>query len=308
MNRLRCKKKDKSKVSIEIDSQPISINPLKTLDYNGKLICNTLYEPLKHGVNCKIISNDCLNEYTIEIFQDYFESKITANNFVQAILLHLNKQYKSPYIKDFLQIKNAILYLMGEKDINTLGIAIISKYSFRIELERTCSYFLNILESPFLIPINGQNKPINNGPYTISDISNKEINLIRNKNYFINDVSNVKNINFLLNNNIKESVDLYKNHYLDITCHTQFHHEFLHLDCYDDFERLNSNLFFYLDIRNKVVFDLLSKDGTQLSIPESLKRILKPISSYIGERNIWNVNTKLDNLYKDLFLNSTGDK
>jgi oligopeptide transport system substrate-binding protein len=129
-------------------------------------------------------------------------TKITANDFVFGIKRALDDKVAAQYSEMLFPIKNAEKYYNVKGVGVELGVNAIDEQTLKIDLERATPYFKYILTLPISAPIkesfykeSGNNFSIDikgflfNGPYKITKLSDTEIILDKNENYW-----NAKNI------------------------------------------------------------------------------------------------------------------
>ncbi|WP_194748111.1 periplasmic substrate-binding domain-containing protein [Staphylococcus chromogenes] len=273
-------------LNIEIDSMPLDLNPLTTLDYCGRYISYLLFEPLKSKANCKIKANCTHDIYEINIHQDY-EKCFSSYDILNCLLFHLNNKNKSPFFKHLIYIKNAYLYNKGYCDLEKLGISCTSKYSLEIELERSYIGFEKVLQAPFIVPLNSLNKPV----------IKKEF-LITNNQIKVEDFSSsYQNICFVLNDEINESINLYNKGIIDITCHTQFHHQNFNIVNSEELIHIKSDLLFLLEINDSNLKNFIQNFWFP---PDWNNLVVRPTNTFIGLKteNIDKKNIKIDKIEK----------
>ena len=98
-----------------------------------------------------------------------YKSKMTADDFVFAFyrIFDPNALY-SPYIDDFVCIKNSKAVVKGELDKSKLGVKATSDYTLQIELEYPYYKFLELLTSTAAMPCNEEFFESTKGRYGLS--------------------------------------------------------------------------------------------------------------------------------------------
>ena len=274
MNRLRRQLAFKDEIIIEIDSIPSDLNPLNTYDYTSRFICSALYEPLENNINCTITTKENIF-FSIELHSSYIGN---AQQLLNCFLYHLNFKNKSIYIRSLLIIKGVADYIKGLKSINEIGIKVLNDRKLIIELEKESFFFSHIIQSIYILPVE-EDMAVQNGPYKLNMLTSEEVKLIYNPNYYSRKTKNyIKNLTFKLNNNPNDSINLYKNYKIDVSCHTQFLHTNAHYMQYSDFKEINSPM-----INNTKLRNLINKNICRKDIANNLKNIIIPLYTLTGD-------------------------
>lgn len=123
--------------------------------------------------------------------------KILSDDYIKSWVEVLNKDKNSPYSYRLFIIKNAKKYYDGKANLEDLGIKKISDKEIKIELEKPMENFDEFLSNTFMFPMkkNG-NDIISNSAYEIESISDKEIQLKKNKNYWDSPNTRIEKIIF----------------------------------------------------------------------------------------------------------------
>lgn len=279
MYRLRDKNFEDNSIVVEIDTVPTNFNPLNAKDYAEKMICSALFERLKDGVNCEIVVQNQL-QFDVHLFDNYIGDAVELYN---CVLFCLDRYNKNHNLKSFLAIKNAVGVIQGRVEYSELGIEMKGDRLLRITLDYHSPSFYYILQSPLFVPVRDK-QPLNNGPYTLTEKTSEIITLSRNRKY--DEVQNiystyVEKLIFKLNTNPERSVALYKEHHIDITCHTQFHHNHNHLKIYNDYEERESDLLFCLKVKNKDIKNFIVSQYPSQSLSIKLGHIIEPALSLV---------------------------
>lgn len=163
-----CKKNEnpnKQKLSINIVSEPQSLDPRKARDLNSLNIVKMLFEGLMRiskdgkveGALAKSykISNDG-KTYTFYLRDATWSNneKITSYDFEYTYKKILSKDFISPNASSLYVIKNAKSAKEGKIDINEIGIKTPDEKTLVIELENPCPYFLKLLIQPIFFAVN----------------------------------------------------------------------------------------------------------------------------------------------------------
>lgn len=266
------KNKEVNRVYVEIDSMPISLNPLLANDYISKFILSAMYEPLTKGKNCSIQKLDDLT-YIIEIHQDFLGDSLL---FLKTIQFHLNEENYSPYFKELICIKNALAVYKKCLSPDQIGVSIINNKTFKVTLEYKIDYFVELIQSIFLVPVNTTTLT-ENGPYKLFSHEANRIVLMRNMEYFNFVDSLVAEVHFILNTNINNSLSLYEMGEIDITCNTQFSHENTDLKNFEDFCESELNLYFLLKVKNRSLLEFIYKEFPREKIAKQLEGVVTPL-------------------------------
>ena len=266
------KNREVNRVYVEIDSMPISLNPLLANDYISKFILSAMYEPLIKDKNCSIQKLDDLT-YIIEIHQDFLGDSLL---FLKTIQFHLNKENSSPYFKELICFKNALAVYKKQLSPDQIGVSIVNHKTFKVTLEYKIDYLVELIQSIFLAPVNTTTLT-ENGPYKLFSHEPNHIVLIRNMDYFNFVDSLVAEVHFILNTNINNSLSLYEIGEIDITCNTQFSHKNTHLMHFEDFCQSELNLFFLLKVKNRSLLEFIYKEFPREKIAKQLEGVVTPL-------------------------------
>lgn len=125
-------------------------------------------------------------------------TKVTAYDFEYAWKQAINPKAKSitpsPYY--YYPIKNAKRCLLGECDLDSVGISVIDDQTLEVELEYCAPYFLDIVSTPLFFPAPKhvaekdpkwatKSKLVCNGPFELKKyLFNNQITLSKNSNYW----------------------------------------------------------------------------------------------------------------------------
>lgn len=121
-------------------------------------------------------------------------SDITAEDFVTFFSQILNKDLNNKFAEQLYYIFGASEYRQGKKEFNDVAIRAVDRKKLEIRLNYPCNYFLNILAEPIysLRKFNNDlfeweknyKKILYTGCFIIDDISNNNITLLKNNNYW----------------------------------------------------------------------------------------------------------------------------
>jgi len=200
-----CEKKElKQVLRLGCTTEFLSFDPRIGTEEESSCLLKMLFEGLtKIGKNGtpeealakKIeISNSGLL-YRFFLRKSYWSNKeiVTAYDFAYSWKTSLKPDFSSPLSYLFYPIKNAKAVKEGEKPPSMLGIKIIDDFTFEVELQYPCPYFLELCAhsafSPICksIDINNPSWPksfgesyVCNGPFITDKIASKEIILKKN--------------------------------------------------------------------------------------------------------------------------------
>ncbi|WP_211284570.1 ABC transporter substrate-binding protein [Rummeliibacillus pycnus] len=267
-----------SKLIIEMDDMPLSIDPLFCLDFNGRIINQAIREPLlykdedsKLWVGAAAKSFNVSKDKKVILFnldpkKKWSDGKsVIAKNFVENFYRMFT--FDSPFSQLFLDIKNAKEILKGEKKIEQLGVKEIDDYIFKVEFENSVPYLFELFSlsasSPYPSHITEINfeKPISNGSYQIIEIGSSYIELEINPFTEQIDKNSIKNIRFDVYNDAQNSIKRYKENIVDITCHTHFpFSQIEHMTKYTDFYLEESSILFNLQLNPNSIPILNNKE------------------------------------------------
>lgn len=188
-----CKKNEKEtkqKISLNIVSEPQSLDPRKVRDLNSINIVKMFFEGLmrvsKDGsIECALANNYSISEdgktYTFNLRDAYWSNneKVTSYDFEYTYKKILSKDFISPNAFSLYVIKNAKNAKDGILDVSEIGLKTPDEKTLVIELEKPCPYFLKLLAQPIFFAINkniDQKNPlwcfedkeyISNGPFKL---------------------------------------------------------------------------------------------------------------------------------------------
>jgi hypothetical protein len=240
-------------IIFEMDTLPLSLNPLKCNDYIGRQILCSIYERLIINYNCMLKIRK--NLYTLELLFP----NISVDYYIETIQYHKNLKNNSKYFRFFKGVK---LKKITEKKI---VFFINSEFPYD---------FKEILQSLFFIP-SKSNIPINNGPYSLIKKTKYKIILSPNQNYWNKQNIQQFNIIFILNKNSKKTYQLYKENKIMISSNTHFNYNlFSKKDIQQDINIINSNLIFMFEIKNVELKKYIINNLKILKENTELKKLL----------------------------------
>ncbi len=214
---ISCKKNEKEtkqKLSINIVSEPQSLDPRKVRDLNSINLVKMFFEGLvrisKDGsIQCALaedysISNDG-KTYTFKLKDANWSNneKVTSYDFEYTYKKILSSDFISPNAFSLYVIKNGKKAKEGKVDINEVGIKTLDEKTLVIELEKPCPYFLKLLSLPVFFAVNknvDQKNPlwsyedkeyVSNGPFKLEKWVHSDF-IEAKKNSFYWDAKEVK--------------------------------------------------------------------------------------------------------------------
>jgi oligopeptide transport system substrate-binding protein len=216
------KKTIKQKITLNIGSEPNTLDPRKARSLNSiNLVKNLfigLFEENEDGslknALCESyeISND-KKTYTFKLKDAYWSNndKITAFDFEYTYKKTLSKDFISANSYNLFIIKNAKKVKEGLLSSDELGVKAIDDNTLQIKLENNKSYFSKLLTIPIFFPINSKIDQINpnwanntkdfisSGPFILKIWkSDDQIVFEKNKNYPDSENVKLEEISFLM--------------------------------------------------------------------------------------------------------------
>ncbi|MDD7765440.1 MAG: ABC transporter substrate-binding protein [Peptoniphilaceae bacterium] len=216
--------KNHSSVSTAIPNLKYNFDPRFCNDVNQEAVLSQLFEGLtEYSAHGKISLNQAENIEKNENFTVWKitlrddltwsdNSKITSKDYINSWVSILDKKNKNPnYFKLFF-IKNAKKYYDEKSKLSELGIKEIDSKTIEVTMEYPVKNFDEILSNTFLFPVKDINKKdfdniISNGAFLLSKLTEEEIILEKNKNYW--DSVNVR-VNFVNLKLIDNSIVAYQ--------------------------------------------------------------------------------------------------
>lgn len=148
------------------------------------------------------VSEDGLT-YTFHLREAFWRDSqpVTAGDFVYAWQRLVDpSNVERPANRKVLNgiVKNAAEIVSGQADVSTLGVRAADDFTFVVELERNCPYFLKLCASPCLVPLrqdvietHGGNWTdsgtiVVNGPYTIAEWVHDDFLEMEQNEYYYN--------------------------------------------------------------------------------------------------------------------------
>ncbi len=184
---------------------PPSLNPRLANDIHCHILANLLFEGLTQinpqgkvelAMAKKVSLSSCRRHYTFHLHPSWWSNgeEVTAFHFEHA----WKKALASPsasrfYLNFFSPIKNARKARDKLIDVEEIGVKALDPTTLTVELESPCSYFLNLISTPFFFPLFGEGEEPRqfNGPFMLEEWKRDEA-ISLTKNPFFRDASTVK--------------------------------------------------------------------------------------------------------------------
>jgi len=230
---------NKYELKIEIDGEPIDINPLTTCEYNSKVVGQFLYHRLINNINCSIIQNSN-RIYTVVLGNSLSEFGIQSQHFVNALYFHSHSKI-SPLKGVASMIKD---------------ICIVDSTSFIVELHVTFKYFSEVLQCSYIVACYGD-IPIKKAEYREENDKYKKIVITPYKEI-------MPKVIFVVNKDCKLSLSLFRNGIVDITCHSHGTLDMLNEEKYVVNE--DGQLIYYLKAKDEKIKNIIYQRKKDISI------------------------------------------
>ena len=231
-------------LSLNIGSEPTSIDPQITTDIAGGTVDELILEGLlrkdKNGKSVAGLaekwetSKDGL-VWTFHLRKNAKWSNgdpITAKDFRDGWVRALKPETAGEYADKLFYIKNAEQFNAGKiKDENQLGIKVVDDYTLEVTLNNPLTYFDSIVRIQTYAPLNKKfydkvgekymtspETSISSGVYVIKSWTrDSEIVFEKNENYWNKDNIKLKSVKMLFINDPNASVNAFKNGEIDST-------------------------------------------------------------------------------------------
>lgn len=149
---------------------------------------------------------------------------VKANDFVRSYKRVLTKSTGSPWATFLFPVLNAEKYYEGKVSFEKVGIKALEDHVLEIQLKHPVSYFLKILQSPFLSPVHVDFEKFprlgapTNGPFWMSDWKPQEvIRLKRRENYWDAKKIRLKEVEFYPYDSLQTEERNFQKGHLDVT-------------------------------------------------------------------------------------------
>lgn len=232
-----------------VDTDYISVDPAFVSDYVGIIISQALFEPLLTldiegnivpGAAESYVTNTEKNRYIFCLRKNLRwsdGSSLTAYDFEYAFKRLVKPQDHSLVSSLTYPILNAFEINTSEiEDIDELGVHALNERVLEINLEFPCVQFPEILTCINLAPVPQaivkQHRLnwctpeviISNGAFALKKYERNEyISLKTNPYHYNNDYNKtIQGITFIILNDFKKQLDLYRNNHVHLTCNTMF--------------------------------------------------------------------------------------
>lgn len=236
------KAKEGSNITVNIESEPKSIDPQILTDHNAIVMATSLWEGLTRiGKDGQVIPGAAEKwEVNGNVWKFFIREnakwsngdKVTANDFYFAIKRAIDPKTASEYAYMTFYIKNAQKFNEGKiTDFNEVGVKVIDEKTLEITLEAPAAYFAAVLAFPTYFPVNQkvyeENKgsyaleakqAVYNGPWKMAEWQhdNKMV-VVKNENYWNNKEIKLDKIEYVMIENANTAANMYKNNKIDMT-------------------------------------------------------------------------------------------
>ena len=202
---------DNSTITTAIKKEDINFNPSFSNDISKDAVLSQIYEGLtEYSAHGKISLNqaeeitksDDNTKWTIKLRKDLKwsnNSELSISDYYNSWLSILDSENSNPNYYKLFFIKNAKKYYNSEVKKDDLGIKLIDNYTIEILTEYPVENLDEILSNVFLFPSNentNSKEIISNGAFKIKEITDDEIILEKNDNYWDSVNVRTKNIIF----------------------------------------------------------------------------------------------------------------
>ncbi len=170
-------------LAINLATYPLSFDPLTVLYDSEKILLNNLHEGLvvwdkgvlSPGMADKWEVSADGKRYTFYLAETYWSNgdRVTAADFEFSWKRILSAEYTSSsrFLLDL--IKNAAAYRTGKLgNQDEIGVKALSDKVLQVDLEKPCSYFLNLLTFPAFLPVHSKFAKDKNMAYSPGFCSN----------------------------------------------------------------------------------------------------------------------------------------
>ena len=218
-------KKNKEYYIENLGPSVVTLNPLDCCDFSSVRVIYDIYEGLvDYDNDGNIINTGCESYEKSDDGLTYIfhlrknlkwnnGDELTAEDYVYSLRRCLNpKTLCKTFIEQLFDIKNAKSISKGELPVEELGVYADDKYTLRIELENPNSEFIYYVTLPVYYPVHKKSiekyglsafskveNIVSNGAYNIKSwVSNSNITLEKNNNYWDKDNVSIKKVKFLM--------------------------------------------------------------------------------------------------------------
>lgn len=231
-------KKNKQHLTLNIVSEPQSLDPRKVRDLNAVNLSKILFDGLmrltKNGsIEYAIAESFSLSEdgktYIFKLKDTYWSNgdKLTAYDFEYTLKSSLSPNFTSN-ASSLNIIKGAKKAKKNQISLDDIGIKTIDEKTLIFELKKPCPYFLNLLTCPVFFAVNknmdqkdpkwaqSKNNFVSNGAFTLADWKkNDELICKKNEHYWDKDKVKLQKISMLMLTNDVE-LNMFELNQLDI--------------------------------------------------------------------------------------------
>ncbi len=216
------KSRARQEITINIESEPNTIDPRKTRSLNDINLVRNLMEGLmrvnQNGVTSPAVAekyqvSEDMKTYTFKLRESKWSNgdPLTAHDFVYAWKKVLSPDFLSDYAFMLYPIKNAKSVKHGLLPLALLGVEAKDDYTLKVELEYPVPFFLELLTLPVTFPINklvdsadpnwsrSPETYVNNGPFQIIEWKhNDQVVVLKNPLYWDSKAVSLEKINMVM--------------------------------------------------------------------------------------------------------------
>ena len=231
-------KKNKQHLTLNIVSEPQSLDPRKVRDLNAVNLSKLLFDGLMRvsktkDVECAIAKSYKISEdkktYTFTLKDAYWSNgeKLTAYDFEYTLKSNLTPEFASNASSLFI-FKGAKKAKNKKIPIDDIGIKAIDEKTLVFELIKPCPYFLNLLTCPSFFAVNkdmdqkdpkwpqDKNNFVSNGAFALDEWNkNDMITCKKNEYYWEKDKVKLQKISLMMLTNDVE-LNMFELNQLDI--------------------------------------------------------------------------------------------
>ncbi len=212
----------KQEITINIESEPSTIDPRKVRSINDINLVRNLMEGLMRvnqaGITAPAIAekvqvSEDMKSYTFKLRESKWTNgdPLTAHDFVYAWKKILSPDFLSDYAFMLYPIKNAKSVKQGLLPSTMLGVEAKDDYTLKVDLEFPVPFFLELVTSPAFFPVNklvdsedpnwsrSPETYVGNGPFQLVEWRhNDQIIAVRNPSYWESDTVSLERINMVM--------------------------------------------------------------------------------------------------------------
>jgi oligopeptide transport system substrate-binding protein len=173
----------KKGISINILSDPTTLDPRKTRALNERILTNMLFEGLtrldKEGKTSLALAEEVEissdgKSYSFRLKEAYWShgERIQPQDFIYAWQTALSPSFPSSNAYQLFCIKNAEEIKLGKKEAQDLGVYALDEKTLKIDLVRPVPYFLELLAFSIFFPVHpsmDQGNLVFSGPFVLKE-------------------------------------------------------------------------------------------------------------------------------------------